>query len=267
MTPLRKINNYLNVLREFYRINKSAYKNSKNIDILKKNIELCNKYKGERIIIVQTGNSVDNIDFKFLKNEYVFGCNFLALHKSFDDLDINFYLDIDTWSYRLYYTYCWWFDILYTRTNPGTKIFASASSYEMIKDRRNFRKEDTHYLAFNSRFSDSSNISIKVDQMCNIVTQGSFSATICLSIFMGFKDIYLIGADYAKDPLVAGHFYDGVKSYTKPDNALVKNYRAINEFAKNKGVNIYNVVDDGFNSRVFSQIERDKFLELIQQKR
>jgi hypothetical protein len=73
----KKFKNYLNVLHEFYTINKSAYKNSKNLDFLKRNTELRNKYNGKRIILIFTGNSVDSIDFKSLNNEYVFACNLL----------------------------------------------------------------------------------------------------------------------------------------------------------------------------------------------
>ncbi|MCX5884668.1 MAG: hypothetical protein NT096_01940 [Proteobacteria bacterium] len=255
----------LQLLREFYAINKSAYKNSKNTNITKKNSELRDKYNGKRIIIIYTGTSVDHVDFKLLKDEYVFGCSLLALHKNFDDLDVNFYAEVDTWGYRLHYFYSWLSQIIYTKTKPGTKIFFDASSYELVKKLYAFREKDTHYLAFNSTFFDNaSNVSIDIEKLNNIISFGIFSASICISIYMGFKNIYLVGADYTKDPMISGHFYDGVEVCSQPSPELVQRHEIINEFSNSRGVTIYNVVDNGFDSRTFKQIRTEEFVKMIQ---
>jgi len=262
LEDLKKI---LQLLCEFYAINKSAYKNSKNTNITKINSELRDKYNCKRIILLYTGTSVNNIDFKLLKDEYVFGCSHLAMHKDFDNLNINFYADVDTWGYRLHYFYSWWSQIIYSKTKPGTKIFLDASSYEFVKKLYGFREKDTYYLAFNSKFFDNaSNVSIDIEKLNNIITLGIFSASICISIYMGFKNIYLVGADYTKDPMISGHFYDCVKISTQPSPELVRRHEIINEFANSRGVTIYNVVDNGFDSRTFKQIRTEEFVKMIQ---
>lgn len=258
------IHNYLNVLREFYTINRSAHKNRKNTSILKRNSELRDKYNGKRIILLFTGSSINNIDFKLLKNEYVFGCNYLVLHKDFDDLNIEFYSDLDTWSYRIHNTYSWLFRIIYAKNKPGTKIFSNASSYDFIKHFPGFRKEDNYYLGFNSSFNDVSNVSVDIENLTNIITGGVFSSNIGISIYMGFKTIYLVGADYTKDPLIVGHFYDGERVLERASPDLVRGHEIINEFAEKRGVAIYNVVDNGFSSRTFKQIRTDEFLKILE---
>lgn len=260
----KDINNYFNVLREFYTINKSALKNRKNLNILKRNSELRNKYNGKRIILLFTGHSVNNINFKLLKNEYVFGCNYLVLHRDFDDLNINFYSDLATWSYRMHTAYNWLFKIIYAKTRPGTKIFSNTSSYDFIKNISGFRKDDTYYLGFNSRFDDVSDVSIDIEKLTNIITGGCFSANIGISIYMGFKTIYLVGADYTKEPLIVGHFYDGERVLERASPDLVRLHEIINEFAEKRGVAIYNVVDSGFSSRTFRQIKTDEFVKILE---
>ena len=260
---LNTIGKYLKMLSEFHRINKSAYKNSRNINILRRNSELRDRYNGKRIVLIFTGSSVNNISFKLLNNEYVLGCNFSVLHKDFENLNINFYLELETWSYRLYAFFRWLLEIVYNKTKPGTKVFLHASSYDLVKTIFGFRKKDTYYIGSNSRFNDVSNVYAKIEEMTNIITGGCFSASIAIAIYMGFKTIYLIGADYAKDPMISGHFYDGVKSLTKPSPELIKDHEIINEFAKSRGADIYNIVDKGFTSRTFKQINTEEFIKII----
>ena len=260
---LKTISKYVNMLFEFHRINKSAYKNSKNINILKRNVELRDKYDGKRIVIIFNGSSVNNINFKLLNNEYVLGCNLLALHRDFVDLNINFCVDLDTWSYRLYVFYRWIKEIEYSKTKPGTKLFLHVSSYDLVKTVFGFREEDTYYIGSNLRFNDVSNVSAEIEKMTNITTGGCFSASIAIAIYMGFKSIYLIGADYAKDPMYTGHFYDRVKNLTEPSSELIKGHEIINEFVKGRGAAIYNVVDKGFTSRTFKQIHTEEFIKII----
>ena len=266
VVKFKNLNKIVRLLYDFYSINKLAYKNSRNVDIVKKNSELCDKFNGERIIILFTGTSINNIDFKLLKDEYVFGCSYLAMHRDFDFLNINFYADIDTWGYRLNYLYCWWLQIIYGKTEPGTRIFLDASSYEFVKKLHGFREKDTYYLAFNSTlFDDASNVSIDIATPNNAMSFGSFRTSICISIYMGFKKIYLVGADYTKDPMITGHFYDGVKVITQQTPELLRMHEIINEYANGRGVTIYNVVDSGFKSRTFKQIRTKEFEKMIQQ--
>lgn len=262
---LKNVGNYLRLFGEFCATNMSAYKNSRNTCILRRNSELRGKYAGKRVVLFFTGNSADNVDFKLLRNEYVFGCNLLALHKNFKDLKVSFYSDLDTWSYRMHYFYCWLLEMIYIKTAPGAKVFLSASSYDFARKVPCFREDDTYYLGFDSRFNDAGEISIDIEKMTNIVTCGVFSSNILTAIYMGFKTIYLVGADYAKDPQITGHFYDGVRVETQPSAELIRNHEVINEFAEKRGVMIYNVVDDGFTGRIFRQISTAEFEELMRQ--
>ncbi len=62
---------------------------------LKINRELRNKYSGKRCFILGNGPSLNNLDFKDLKDEYVFTVNMLMEHERFEELNPNFHVIVD----------------------------------------------------------------------------------------------------------------------------------------------------------------------------
>ena len=59
--------------------------------VLKKNIELKEKYKNNRLFILGSGSSILLYDLKILKNEYVMTQNSFFMHKDISDIEPNFH--------------------------------------------------------------------------------------------------------------------------------------------------------------------------------
>ena len=83
----------LNKLIKSYSINSLAnvYDLSFTHPVLKKNIELKDKYKNDRLFILGSGSSILLYDLTILKNEYVMTQNSFYMHKDISDIEPNFH--------------------------------------------------------------------------------------------------------------------------------------------------------------------------------
>jgi hypothetical protein len=131
------------------------------------------------------------------------------------------------------------------------------------------RKNKFNYVSTNGDFI---NTIIRNDFSSAVNTaNGSIYASIYLAVYLGYKKIYLLGADYTKLPFTVGHFYDNHRELwdEKKVNELnssiplmesMKNKLSkTNDFANINNVEIINVIDENEESPYFSSI---KFNEL-----
>ena len=264
---IRKI---FNELKFFFFGNLLSYLHTKNNSLLRKNKQLHNQYEGERIFIFYSGSSILNVNFTAFKNEYVMGANLLALHNNFKELDVDFYAYTGSWNYSLGKYMAWGLHEIYDGLSHKTKLFLNSSSYYWINnlnycgivdDREKFKK-NTYFINNKSFILDSGN-----DVNCNLPKNlhGVVSRSIGIAIDLGFKEIYLIGSDYSKDPIRVGHFYGTTDFTTSRDEYETEIYEGIQKFADDKKVSIFNLVDEGFSSPFFKEINKsalDKILKI-----
>ena len=97
---------------------------------------------------------------------------------------------------------------------------------------------------------------------------GSHYFMIASAIYMGFKEIYLLGVGYTYQPIQRCHFYDSsseIENAKKIENALVdsRNIDIIN-VAENRGVKIYNVVPDGYESPMYNKINLSDLYKIVE---
>jgi hypothetical protein len=85
-------------------------------------------------------------------------------------------------------------------------------------------------------------------------------------MYMGFKTVYLIGAGYTYQPYQWFHFYDPYdteeyKEYEKLNCASKPPpfHYTIKALSDKYGVQILNVVPDGYNSPIYEAISLEKF--------
>ena len=128
-----------------------------------------------------------------------------------------------------------------------------------------FREESIFYT-LSDDFVPNSN----VEPFCGVNNsfKGSFTFAIGACVEMGFNEIYLVGADYAKLPLVVGHFYDGEERVNPYEEKVVSqlhhNHKDMKEFCEENGVKLINVLEDGFESPIFESITIEEVYSLIQ---
>lgn len=219
--------------------------------LLKKNKNLKNKFKGERLFIVMTGQSVNDFNLSNLKNEYVMGVNFMMLHHQFRDVGVNFYCLPGSWNTSTEDKLNWILSNVYSNSEDDALIFIQASAYMWAKKNHRFKEENTYFTHSDTFIPGDS------PPYCGFgrIEKGAFSFSIGVAIDMGFEEIYLVGADYTKSPQIIGHFYSPEDEIQEHSNELLDFHTKIRNYAYSKNVKIWNIINDGFSSPIFEGIK------------
>jgi len=177
---------------------------------LKRNQKFKNSHNGESCYIIGNGASIKYYDLKKLSDKVTIGCNNLFVHKFFKDLNVKYYY---TGHPFLYYPY--W-------TNQYSKKFTKNILGALYKEKISHYKEVSYFSSVSNIFGiHGSNINFAhhfdkpFDGFNQCSLDKEFTAIACalsgmlgLAIYMGFKDIILVGCDYAFYPQSQGHFFD-----------------------------------------------------------
>lgn len=216
-------------------------------------------HKDERCFIIATGPSLTMTDLELLKDEYTFGMNSIIKKYNETKFRPTYYGIQDHLVYAsMEKEILFWYknadnvfvsDRISWHSKTGKKwnIFPLNMSYNGYK--RWFKNE------FFSKFSDD---------IYRRVYSG-FSVTYSLieiAVYMGFTDIYLIGADCSWTKGMPQHFAEhGVNDITI-DTAAARNiagYKAALEFSKIHGFRIYNATRGG-ELEVFPRVKLEDVL-------
>jgi hypothetical protein len=257
---MHKIKRILEEIVLFITDNFYSFFNSSNYSLLRKNIELKDKFEGKKLFIFFTGMSINDCDMSLFKKEYTMGVNLIMLHHKFSSLDVDLYCISSPWSTTNQHMNNWMLFNLYNNTKHDVKIILQASSHHWTKRNYSYRESNTYYTTLDSFIPGEDS-----PPYCALarIDKGIFSFSIGAAIEMGFKEIYMMGADYTKDPQIIGHFYspeNEVEAYTED---LLNYHKAINIFAQKRGVKIFNVLDDGFSSPVFQGMSKSEVYSLV----
>lgn len=251
MSGLSYIKNYLAYEVIFY-IGKIYRKFGwSNLDYYKIN-EYKNKYQGERCFILATGPSLTIDDVRKLKNEYTFGMNSICL--LFDKLgwETTFYGVQDTGVYLKLKEY--YFNFKKTTLFLGDGLPLKGKDVpNHIPFSINYLDHKHSYKKLNTRFSlDASNFVYDGYTITYSLIQ--------IAVFMGFKEIYLLGNDcsYSKDPKKQ-HFADfghvDSSTLTARDRILFA-YQYAKDYLANTDVKIFNATRGGA-LEIFPRVDFD----------
>lgn len=174
-------------------------RNKKLKKILNKNKNFYNIHKGERCFIIGNGPSVKKMNFKLLFDEYTFTVNQFSRFENFEDLNINYHVFSDERIFCL--------DendnadketLMYLQKliNSSDKIqfFSKLNSKQYIEKSKYFNNIKVNYYLDGLIFYDGYNLN------CDITTQLPWFPTcvdycIFIAMYMGFKEIYLLGCE------------------------------------------------------------------------
>lgn len=215
-----------------------------------------NKHKGERCFLIGNGPSLKASDLDLLKDETCFGCN--MIHKIFDQTDWRptYMCAIDK---ELIYH-------LYPRFEKEFPypLFVNKASY----NRMQYFPEEICYV---QNVSDDK-YKVKGNMMAYYIPSKAtvMSFMLELAMYMGFKEICLIGVDCTSTFSGKGHFIQnymkqedikkecekirkrlGVPNMTAEDmgryyyEVSVYAYKVIEKYAKKHGIKIYNCTRGG----------------------
>lgn len=213
----------------------------KNTDQIRK---VKNKYEGKRCFIVATGPSLTVDDLKLISNEITFGMN--SIVKMYDSISWRptFYGIQDSLVYEKLES------VIKKEYKNATNVFVGSNLAEQFEIPSNFVQFpfDNYYHEaerdigkYFAKFSDDA---------CKVVYDG-YSITYSLieiAIYMGFKEIYLLGADCnypkgEKNHFVESGFVD--KNAASNPIRMRVGYQAAKEYADAHGIKIVNCTRGG----------------------
>ena len=221
-------------------------------------IERIKKYKNihkeDRCFIVCTGPSLTNNDLNLIRNEFSFGMNSIVLQ--------------DNW-------------------HPTYYGIQDIHVYEKMKEQiHNYTKEiptfmtKDIFISGRDDFANRENIIVmpvygsdhlvnpesdrfEFSEDCYIQIHDGYSITISLiqlAYYMGFREIYLLGADTNYDKNGSQHFIDfevDDKYIFKSKDRNIRMYEKVKSFADQNGLKIYNATRGGM-LEVFPRVNLDE---------
>ena len=162
--------------------------------ILKKNFELKDKYKNERLFILGSGSSILLYDLKFLRNEYVMTQNSFHMHKDILEIDPNFHCVVPF--YQTDKEYAIWLEYIADMkvVMPNVLFIWGLNTKTLIDQYHKDINDKSYYIRTKYNLLTLNKAKVNISKtIMNIPTV----LTQCLSvaIYMGFKEIYLLGFD------------------------------------------------------------------------
>jgi len=226
----------------------------KKIEIEKNTKDYKNKYKNERCFIIGNGPSLNHTNLNLLKDEYTFALN-----------QINLIYDKYDWTPSVYCSFSnrvektWRDNILYNIRNLDVPIFL-CKDYEKIITKElkiNFIKTIGTSIC-NSK--DKTQFHVNIEEY--VTKYGSTLLSVLeVAIYMGFKEIYLIGTDLGYEKKNT-HFDENYLKLTNPsryNDDITNTHKLINNNIEQYGVKIYNATVGGD----LEEYERVDFNELL----
>ena len=195
-------------------------------DILEKNVKYKNLHKGERAFVLATGPSINQVDVRKLKDEYSIAVSGFYNHKDYSYINPKYYCIVDSLVDGVVKRE----DVKKEFQQLGeiiekldTVCFFGIHDREIIQEIEAYKNKAVNYVC--SAAVPTCGIE-KID-----ITQNIFAPTagpimnIQIALYMGFKEIYLLGVDHST--LRKGryhHFYPSHKFiYASTDDGKAPN--------------------------------------------
>lgn len=221
----------------------------------KKILDYKNIHEGERCFIVATGPSLTMEDIESLKNEYTISMNSICKLYEQTDWRPTYYAIQDV------YVFDKMQDTL--RQHKEVPVFISDNIKRKYKREKEWIEfpTDTMYHSYDMKIGK---YYAKFSDDCyDIVYDGYSIAYSCveLAIYMGFKEIYLLGTDCtytgAKEHFVDSGVEDRSRKFATPK--LIVAYEKAKEYADGHGIKIFNATRGGV-LEVFPRVQLEQIL-------
>lgn len=213
-----------------------------------------NKHKGERCFIVATGPSLTIPDLEKLKNEITFSMNSICLAFNETEWRPTYYGIQDPDVYKKLKKEIDGFDV-------ECKFIGSYIIRDVLKSENtyvfplNLLNHNVAHRKYHSKFSDNA----------FAVVYSGYSITyslIQIAVYMGFEEIYLLGADCNYSSNSKHHFKEYGHTdpkFSEAHDQMTAAYKVAKEYAEHHNVKIYNATRGGM-LEVFERVDLDKVL-------
>jgi hypothetical protein len=200
--------------------------------LVKRNKILKNRHKGKRGFVIASGDSISQIDLNLLSNEITFGIGFMFAHPLINSLNLNYFYSTEpgpALDNPTHWTEHDWPKSLDCKSKVGKgKLYLNFVRDELLNNgvqifldhnKINYYKENDLFDILNSNIfflSSYNGLHIKNSPNIELTSRfigggGSIYNTILIMIYMGFSEIFLIGAGYTYNPRYEMHFYNNYR--------------------------------------------------------
>ena len=217
------------------------------IDKLK---ELKQKHKGERVFILGNGPSLNETNFKLIKDETFFAANtFFKGMKKFD-IKPQYWAVGDKWIFKEHYQ---------TLLKLDTTIFITYKALpKYLKDIEINNKKNIHIVKTLGFMKHHYDFSHNIERGI-YVKGGIIPIMLQISYYLGFKNMYLLGCDCGSAGKPSHHFYESDKKprtdYTEVFDAYKICFNGLNLANRN----IYNATIGG-NLEIFKRVKLEDII-------
>lgn len=222
----------------------------------KRLIDFKDRHNGERCFIIATGPSLTIEDLESLKGEKTISMNSICRLYDKTDWRPTYFAVQDNYVFK---------NIQGTlRAHKEVPVFISDNIWKRFAREKEWVEfpTDTMYHAYDMKIGKY--YAKFSDDVYDIVYDGYSIAYSCieLAVYMGFKQIYLLGADCTyvgeKEHVVDCGVEDRSRKYATPK--LIAGYERVKEYADSHGIKVYNATRGGV-LEVFPRVELEDVLK------
>lgn len=203
------------------------------------------KFDGKRCFIIATGPSLTINDLELISGEYTFGMN--SICKLYDQTDFRptFYGIQDQFVYKAIEQFL----AKYYRGAANVFVSDRVARYNKVDPAWNQFPLSVAYSAYDCWFRNKYWARFSDDVHREVFNGFSITYSLIeIAVYMGFREIYLIGADCSFSKGGRNHVAEYGVVDTQIDTARERNlagYRAAAEYIRNKPIEIYNATRGG----------------------
>ncbi len=172
--------------------------NSNETKLLKLNKRFHNIHQGERCFILGNGPSLNNIDFSLLKNETIFGVNQIMDFERINDIDLSYWVCYDI-NFLMALSSAEMIDKVKHMQNKTKACFLDLRFKKSFDAKSNNGLADLFYFKSSLACCNSDVLLKQPSQIpldrCLYSPDTVVLICLQLAIYMGFKEIYLLGCD------------------------------------------------------------------------
>ena len=173
--------------------------------LIKKNVELKNKYIDESVYLIGNGPCLNDYDLKLLQGKYLFVCNDFYLHDDFSCLKVGYYFNMDPTTH--------WIKNIVASVNKEKldeiNFIFPITHIKLFGDKLKYFKNKYFISAGGTAFYNYGhylNLHKQTLQVSNILQM-----YLVASWYFGFKEVNMIGFDFSflsyKNKNQIPHFY------------------------------------------------------------
>jgi len=245
-------------------------------DIIQDNSKFYNIHKGERCFVLCTGPSVNLLDLRKLKGEYSIAVSNFYMHKDYNVISPTYYC-MPNFTYTDLFTKEIGKKYLekLEREAGDTQFFYGITEKEMIEQYGLYSGKRINYVYFFPLEQGYEEVDLTLKTMA---VQSVPIMCLELAVYMGFKEIYLIGTEHSeltinkynyfydrKDNIVGdvddsvdinGNLNGTYKRFLPGIYRLWEQYKILKQIAERRGIKIFNATIGG-QLDIFERVDYD----------